>query len=117
MSARTDALRELTLLLNERKPVDVARFFTDDFRLDDPGAGVTRTGHDGARQMLEAIVALAPCVRLEILDMFEAGDRVAVRWKVSGGDNRCWAMIAIYQFAGARVVRDWGISARSPWAD
>ena len=114
MSIQLNALRELVVLFNEGKPIDVARFFTEDFRLDDPGAGVKRTGHDGARQMLEAVRALAPDVRLKIVDMFEAGDRVAVRWEVSGGGSRA-AMIAIYQFAASRIVSDWGISVRSPW--
>jgi predicted ester cyclase len=118
MSAQTDSLRELVLLLNAGKAIDVARFFTEDFRLEDPGVGVKRTGHDGARQMLEAIRALAPDVKLEILDMFESGNRVAIRWRVTvdGNQDRA-AMIAIYQFDGNRIARDWGISVRSPWTD
>ena len=117
MSIQTDALRELTRLLNAREPVDVARFFTEDFRLEDPGAGVLRSGHAGARQMIDNVLALGPDARLDILDMFEQGDRVAVRWQVSTGAPRSGpAMIAIYQFAGARIAQDWGISVQSPWA-
>jgi hypothetical protein len=116
MSAQTDTLRELARLLNAREPVDVARFFTEDFRLDDPGAGVTRVGHAGAQQMIDAVLAFAPGMRLEILDMFEQGDRVAVRWQVAtGATGGGPAMLAIYQFAGGRIVRDWGISVARPW--
>lgn len=93
MSIQLNALRELVVLFNEGRPIDLARFFTEDFRLDDPGAGVKRTGHDGARQMLEAVRALAPDVRLKIVDMFEAGDRVAVPlgsiWGRQPGCNDC----------------------------
>jgi hypothetical protein len=85
MSTPTDTLRELARLLNAREPVDVTRFFTEDFRLDDPGAGVTRIGHAGAQLMIDAVLAFAPGMRLEILDMFEQGDRGAVRWQVATG--------------------------------
>jgi predicted ester cyclase len=118
MSTQTDALHELVRLFNKRGLIDIARFFTDDFRLEDPGVGVKRSGHNGARQMLEGIRALAPDVQLEILDIFEGGNRVAVRWRVTvnGNQDRA-AMIAIYQFEGGRIARDWGISVRSPWTD
>jgi len=43
MSVQTDALLELVELFNARKEIDLPRFFTEDFRLEDPGAGVIRT--------------------------------------------------------------------------
>jgi SnoaL-like domain len=60
------------------------RFFTEDFQLEDPGAGVIRTGLDAAQRMMEAVRALAHDGQLEILDMFESGHRVAVRWSYKG---------------------------------
>jgi predicted ester cyclase len=116
MSVQTDLLRELVTLCNERKTFDVARFFTEDFRLEDPGSGVIRTGLDGARRMIEEVRALAHDGRLEILDMFESGDRVAVRWSYKG-QRASFAMMAIYEFTGNRIRRDWGILARTPWTD
>ena len=80
MSTQMDVLRKLAELFNGRKPIDMARFFTEDFRLEDPGAGVVRNGLDGAQRMMEAVRALAHDGRLEILGMFESGNRVAVRW-------------------------------------
>jgi hypothetical protein len=53
------------------------RFFTEDFQLEDPGAGVIRTGLDAAQRMMEAVRALAHDGQLEILDMFDSG--LAVR--------------------------------------
>jgi len=80
MSVQMDALLELIELFNARKEIDVPRFFTEDFRLEDPSAGVIRTGLDGAQRMMEAVRALAHDGHLEILDMFESGNRVAARW-------------------------------------
>jgi hypothetical protein len=116
MSVQTDALVELVELFNARKAIDVPRFFTEDFRLEDPGAGVIRTGLDGAQRMMEAVRALAHDGHLEILDMFESGNRVAARWsyKSAGGS---FAMMSIYEFNGERIQRDWGILARAPWVD
>jgi hypothetical protein len=54
--------------VNQRQPITVARYFTEDFRLDDAGAGVVRTGLAGAQTMIEDILSLAPDARLEILD-------------------------------------------------
>ena len=116
MSVQTDALLELVELFNARKEIDLPRFFTEDFRLEDPGAGVIRTGLHGAQRMMEAVRALAHDGHLEILDMFESGDRVATRWsyKSAGGS---FAMMSIYEFNGERIQRDWGILARAPWVD
>jgi len=117
MTVQTDALRELVAIMNERQAIDVTRFFTPDFRVDDPGAGVTKVGYDGAREMIESILRLAPDVRLEILDMVQSGERVAVRWSVTIEGGPGPAMLAIYWFVGSRIARDWGISARAPWPE
>jgi predicted ester cyclase len=116
MSVQTEALRELVELFNAHKAIDVARFFTEDFRLEDPGAGVIRTGLDGAQRMMEAVRALAHDGQLAILDMFESGNRVAARWSYRSADAS-FAMMSIYEFNGKRIQRDWGILARAPWVD
>jgi hypothetical protein len=116
MPGQTDVLRELVDQFNARKAIDVARFFIEDFRLEDPGAGVIRTGLDGAQRMMEAVRGLAHDGRLEILDMFESGNRVAIRWS-DKGSGASFAMMSIYEFDGERIQRDWGILARAPWAD
>src|SRR5215510_6380328 len=116
MSVQTVALCELVELFNAGMAIDVARFFTEDFRLEDPGAGVIRTGLDGAQRMMEAVRALVDEGHLEILDMFECGNRVAVRWSYKGA-GASFAMMSIYAFNGERIQRDWGILARAPWAD
>jgi len=43
MSVQTDALRKLVELFNARKSIDVARFFTKDFRLEDRCRGTKAT--------------------------------------------------------------------------
>jgi len=66
--------------------------------------------------MMEADRALAHDGHLEILDMFESGDRVATRWSYKSAGGR-FAMMSIYEFNGERIQRDWGILARAPWVD
>jgi hypothetical protein len=90
----------------------------EDFRLDDAGAGVVRTGHAGAQTMMDSILSLAPDVRFEILDTVEAADRVAVRWRVTGMRTTGLfdvAMIAIYRFVDGRIAEDWGVWSGKPW--
>jgi predicted SnoaL-like aldol condensation-catalyzing enzyme len=118
--AKAELLQELSELVNQRRPVPIARYFTEDFRLDDAGAGVVRSGHAGAQTMMENILALAPDVRLEMLDTVEAADRVAVRWRLTG--NRTTgafdvAMIAIYRFVDGRIAEDWGVWSGRAWQD
>jgi len=118
MPAQTDVIRELASLLNARKEVPIARFFTGDFRLYDPGAGIWLEGHKGAQDMVEMVLAFSPNARLEILDMIEQGDRVAVRWQLTSESTphaRSASMLAIYRFANGRIAQDWGISVGAPW--
>jgi hypothetical protein len=51
-------LGELAELLNQRRPVPITRYFTEDFRLDDAGAGVMLTGNVGAKRMIDDIPSL-----------------------------------------------------------
>ena len=118
MLMKVKVLDEVTELVNRRQPVPIARYFTEDFRLDDAGAGVVRTGHAGAKAMFEEILSLAPGVRLEILDSVEAADRVAVRWRITGTratGSFDVAILAIYRFVKGRIAEDWGVWTGKPW--
>lgn len=92
MSTHTDVLRELIARFNERKPIEIERYFTPDFEFDDPRSGARRSGHDGARAMANALAELGESVRLEILRMVEQDDFVAVR--SDGAAPSIGAMIA-----------------------
>lgn len=118
MSEQLDLIRELADLINRRQAIDLTRFFTESFRLDDPGSGALRFGLDGAARMIDAIQALAPDVRLDILDSVEDADRVAIRWSVTWskeGAAASAAMLAIYRFIDGRIADDWGVSAPGTW--
>jgi predicted ester cyclase len=58
----------------------VAEWFTEDFKLHDPSIGGFRSGHDGARDMLHSLAEHVPGARIDVLDMVEEGNKVAVRW-------------------------------------
>lgn len=115
MSDQTDVLHELIRCFNAREPIDIARYFTPDFELDDPGSGARRSGHAGARDMAEAVAKLGHEVKLEILHMIEQGDYVAVRYAVTSRGAEPRAMMGLYRFVDARIAEDWGISTHSPW--
>lgn len=117
MSGQTDVIVELVSLINERRDIDYPRFFTEDFRLEVPSAKVRRDGLDGARDMIQGLIGFAPGVRIEIRDMFEIADRLAVRWQVTSDGEPIVAMIGLYQFVDGRIAKDWGISTRTPWQD
>ena len=109
--------RELAEYINQRQPV---RLHATSPRIP-PGRcwrGVVRTGHAGAQAMIEETLSLAPDARLEMVDVVEAGDRVAVRWCLTGTRTNGpveVAMIAIYRFADGRIAEDWGVWSAKPW--
>ena len=118
MPANTDLLAELAELINQRRPVSMSRYFTEDFCLDDAGAGILLLGHAGAQQMIDNVYALAPDFHYEILDAFETTDRVAVRWRVTGtaaAGPFDVAMMAISWFSNGRISKDWGVWSGKPW--
>ena len=67
----------------------ISDWFTEDFRLHEPGKPALPVGHEGARQMMEAgrqnrmPAGVQTPAKVEILDMIQEGDRVAVRWQVN----------------------------------
>lgn len=96
----------------------VAEWFTEDFRLYEPGFDIPN-GHAGAEVMLRTFLRLGIKLKVEVMDVIEAGDRAAVRWVFSGerdGEAVTIPCIAMYRFVGGRIAEDWGItSTKGPW--
>lgn len=115
---KREVMHHLAAELTARRSIDPAQYFTDGFRLHDPNAPHIASGLAGAREMLDGILKWAPDVTIEIVDTIEDGDRIAVRWRLTGthdGKASEAAIIAIYRFEGERIAEDWGIAARTPW--
>ena len=118
MSRQKDLLREMAAAHNAGAPDLINEWFTEDFRLHEPGALPSTVGHEGARQMRARFRALTPPIKLEILDMVEEGDRVAVRWQLTAtykGEPFKQSILAIYRFERGRIAEDWGIAVRALW--
>jgi hypothetical protein len=59
-----------------------------------------------------------PPIKLEILDIIEESDRVAVRWQLTAtykGEPFEQSILAIYRFDKGRIAEDWGIAIRALW--
>ena len=118
MSQQKELLREMAAAHNSGAPDRISNWFTEDFRLHEPGAQALPLGHQGAIQMRARFRTLTPPIKLEILDMIEEGDRVAVRWQLTAtyeGRPFEQSIIAIYRFENGRIAEDWGISIRALW--
>jgi len=118
MSRQTDLLREIVAAINTGSPYRISEWFTEDFRLHEPGAPALPPGHAGAGQMLARSRALTPPINFAALDMVEQGDRVAVRWQLTAThDGKPFeeSILAIYRFVEGRIAEDWGIPFRALW--
>lgn len=125
MSRQTDLLREIAAAMSSGAPDRISDWFTEDFRLHEPGKPALPVGHEGARQMMEAgrqnrlRAGVRAPAKIEILDTVEEGDRVAVRWQVTAtsddGNPYEGSCVAIYRFVGGRIAEDWGIVAPAVW--
>lgn len=128
MSQQKDLLREIAAAINSEAPDRLSDWFTEDFRLYEPGQPALPVGHEGARQMREKgrqrraelrRAGLTTPLKLEILDMIEESDRVAVRWQVSGtydnGKPYGQSIMSIYRFEKGRIAEDWGMAIQVPW--
>jgi hypothetical protein len=71
-----DMLREIAAATSSGASDRISDWFTEDFRLHEPGKPALPVGHEGARQMR---AGLTTPIKVEILDMIEEGDRFAVR--------------------------------------
>jgi hypothetical protein len=93
-------------------------WFTEDFRLHDPGFPNWPCGHVGASAMLAQNVSLGPTTKFEALGMLEEDNRVAVRWRLMGtqeGKIFDRAIMSMYRFENGRIAEDWGISSQGGW--
>ena len=54
MSLQKDLLREIAAAMSAGAPDRISDWFTEDFRLHEPGKPALPVGHEGARQMMEA---------------------------------------------------------------
>ena len=123
MSQQTDLLREIAAAISSGAPDRISDWFTEDFRLHEPGKTPLPVGHEGARQMREAgrqmRAGLKTPLKVEILDMIEEGDRVAVRWQLTAtyDDGKPYdrSIMAIYRFENGRIAEDWGIASPALW--
>ena len=56
---------------------------------------------------------------MEILDIIEEGDRVAVRWQLTAtyNDGKPYerSIMAIYRFENGRIAEDWGVASPTLW--
>lgn len=84
MSSRKSFFQQIARSMSDGDIDHVAEWFTEDFKLHDPSIGGFRSGHEGARDMLRAIAEHVPNAQIELLDIVEQGDKVAVRWLFAG---------------------------------
>jgi ketosteroid isomerase-like protein len=123
MSQQKDLLREIAAATSSGASDRISDWFTEDFRLHEPGKPALPVGHQGARQMREAgrqmRAGLKTPINVEILDMIEEGDRVAVRWQLTAtyDDGKPYdrSIMAIYRFENGRIAEDWGIASPALW--
>jgi hypothetical protein len=83
MFHQKDVLREMVAAHNSGAPDRINEWFTEDCRLHEPGVLPLPAAHEAARQMRARFSALTPPIKLEILDLIEEGNRVAVRWQLT----------------------------------
>ena len=119
MSEQKDLLREIAAATSSGASDRISDWFTEDFRLHEPGKPALPVGHEGASQMRSFLRTSKPPINVEILDMIEEGDRVAVRWQVIAtsydGQPSERSIMAIYRFEGGRIAEYWGTSIRALW--
>jgi hypothetical protein len=65
MSQQKELLREIAAAHNSGAHDRVSDWFTEDFRLHEPGASALPVGHEGARQMRARFRTLTPPIKLE----------------------------------------------------
>jgi ketosteroid isomerase-like protein len=118
MSKQKEFLRRVAAAITANDVDHIEEWFTEDFALHDPAIDSCWRGHDGARRMLQTLKEVVPEARLDVLDMVEEGDRVAVRWLFTGvkaGEPVHMSVIAIYRFKEGRIAEDWGAGTKAMW--
>jgi predicted SnoaL-like aldol condensation-catalyzing enzyme len=118
MSRQKAILLEIADALSSGGDHRIEAWFTEDFRLHDPGVPDWPSGHRGASAMLAQNVSLGPTTKFEALDMLEEDNWVAVRWRLTGtreGKIFDRAIMSMYRFENDRIAEDWGISSQEGW--
>ena len=123
MSQQKDLLREIAAATSSGASDRISDWFTENFRLHEPGKPALSVGYEAARQMREwgrqMRAGLKTPINVEILDMIEEGDRVAVRWQLTAtyDDGKPYdrSIMAIYRFENGRIAEDWGIASPALW--
>lgn len=113
-----NTMREIAAHLNAGEFDRIERYYGDACRVSDPNHTPWPRGRDGARQMADSFRNLARGLTVEIEDMIEEDERVAVRWRFSGTreDSPFVASImAIYRFESGRIAEQWTLGAAKPW--
>jgi len=118
-----DLLQEIAAATSSGASDRISDWFTEDFRLHEPGKPALPVGREGARQMREAgpqiRAGLKTPIKVEILDMIEEDDRVAVRWQLTATeyDGKPYerSIMTIYRFENGRIAEDCGISTPAVW--
>lgn len=84
MSEKNEAVvrRMFEEVWNKRKLDAIQEFFTNDYVNHDPMNPTT--GSDAHRNMVEKYHTAFPDCRIDVDELFSAGDRVVVRWRYSG---------------------------------
>jgi hypothetical protein len=104
MSRQKELLRELAAAHNSRAPDRNSDWFTEDFRLHEPGSPVLPTGYEGASRMRARIRALTPPIKLEIFDI-DRGRRSGSRALSANRDLRGRTLRTINH--GNLSLREW----------
>jgi ketosteroid isomerase-like protein len=115
-------LREIAAVDNSGAPDRISDWFTGISGCT-PGKPALPVGHEGARQMRaggrHVRAGLKTPIKVEILDMIEEGDRVAVRLQVTAteddGKPSERSIMAIHRFENGRIAEDWGIASPALW--
>ena len=90
-----------------------------EFRAHDPTAPGGEVGREGVGAAFQAIRAAFPDTRREVCDYVASGDKIAVRWRVTGthlgpfnGASPTGRVvdvtgITLYKFVGERIAEEW----------
>jgi predicted ester cyclase len=83
--------------VNGRDLGAIERYMSPDF-LDHDGPAGKPTGRDGDRAMMQAMHALMPDLRVEVIDAVAEGDKVVVRNRWTATNSRTGAKIEFHGF-------------------
>jgi predicted ester cyclase len=97
--------------VNGRDLGAIERNMSPDF-LDHDGPAGKPTGRDGDRAMMQAMHALMPDLRVEVIDAVAEGDKVVVRNRWTATNSRTGAKIEFHGFVmwrvqDGRIVERW----------